>query len=97
MASKHINKNNPGHQAALEESLSLDLKKWTAKLEEATESESFLQKVMDTLGKKYSRFWDQQIKSNPFLIGSKINNGKSAAMLTDPYSHFQQEFGTEHS
>ena len=49
--SKHINKNNAGHQAALEESLSLDLKNWTAKLQEAADAEKNLQTILENLGK----------------------------------------------
>ena len=51
IASKHINKNNPGHQAALEDSLSMDLKAWTAKLTEATEAEAKLKTHLENLGK----------------------------------------------
>ena len=51
IASKHINKNQSGHQAALEESFARDLKAWEAKLAEATEAQDGLQQVLDTLGK----------------------------------------------
>ena len=50
IASKHLSKNQPGHQSALEDSFAKDLKSWEIKLAEATEAQDDLQLVLDQLG-----------------------------------------------
>ena len=51
IASRHISKNQPGHQSALEDSFAKDLKIWEEKLAEATEAQDELQLVLENLGK----------------------------------------------